>query len=554
MMCVQCFDIFFMYFFFFLQGTENVDLELLDCTVPARPGVGSISAASSVSSEVEDAEHTPATQLRATLIVLLLFASLWAAGALSTASQLHAILPHAQLIFGSLYAVTAFLLGTFILFFHCFARSDVRPCWRVMKCRGRNISDTNTSDLPQPTSGTGDKVITEMPATDKISNVGRSITTHVNGAVSNHLSSSTSINSNKSRNLRAAVELNKAVANGSPDTHQGPPKASNMHLMPMHPSAPSVTDAEIFYNPRQSDMARKFFKKQKRKESTLRPKNHLDLSRRADGEVNQSDMESTLRDSLRDSLKGSSSKVSNTNIHVEQRPVECPPNYTHNCNILINQDIARTNQERWVIGADSPPTVNNDGTERGKILTSTIIPGRSVERSSSRRRRSRGLRESNGSYNRAREKYHNNVQNGTMSSVSSVRSRDVEMEGDMMRVSVVNDPPHIPSAQRTPSYPWDNSSVISGASCSLDRVSEAENDIRSISRSSRRSSRSLSSRKRYRRNEPAPLRSHPTSLASSVVSLQNRDAYVDSSALASEVTSYNDGEDAAIASKKETCV
>ena len=531
---------------FLFQGTENVDLELLDCTVPARQGIGSISVASSVSSEVEDAEHTPATQLRATLIVLLLFLSLWAAGALSTASQLHTLLPHAQLIFGTLYAVTAFLLGTFILFFHCFARSDVRPCWRLVKCRGRNISDAHTSEPPQTTSA--DKVITELQTTEKISNIGRSIATHVNGPVSNHLSSSTSINSNKSHNLQAAVELNKAVANGSPGTHQGPHKPSNMHLIPMHQSFPSVTDADVFYNPRQSDMARKFFRKQKR--HAICPPNRLDSIRRGDGEVNQSDMESTLRDSL----KGSSSKVSNTNIHVEQGGEECPPNHTHNCNILANQDLARTNQEQWFIGAGSHPTVNNDGTDRGKVPNSASLQGRILERNSSRRRRSRGPRESNGSYSRAREKYHNNVLNGTVSSVSSVRSRDVEMDGDIMRVSVLNDSPHNPPVQRTPSYPWDNSSVLSGASCSMDRVSETENDVRSISRTSRRSSRSLSSRKRYRRNDAAALRSHPTSLASSVVSLQNRDAYVDPSTLASEVTSYNDGEDASSASKKETCV
>ncbi|XP_052121111.1 adhesion G protein-coupled receptor A3 [Frankliniella occidentalis] len=530
------------------QGTENVDLDLLDCTGPVRPGMGSLSVGSTVSSEVEDAEHTPATQLRATLIVLLLFLSLWAAGAFSTASQLHTLLPHAPLVFGTLYAVTAFLLAVFILFFHCFARSDVRPCWRVTPCRGRHVSDARASELTHSApAGASNKPPAEITTTEKVSNLEKNVIPQGNGPISNHVSSSTSINSNKSHNQRAAVELNKAVESTAEEPQET--KASNMHLMPVYRSYPSVTDAEMFYNPRQSDMARKFFRKQKRHGPGV--KSQHDFARRlGDGEGNQSDMESTIRDSL----KGSGSKVSNTNIHVEQAGNESTTSHAHSCNILASEGQAATNHERWVIGADSPPPLNNDGTVRSFMSDSNSLSGRILERNSSRRRRNRGgVSDANGLHERMRQKYHNGSRNGTISSVSSVRSRDVEMDDDFMRVSVVDEVPDSGPVQKTSVYPWDNRSVVSGT-LSLDPVSEVENDVCSVSRSSRHSSRSPASRKRYRRVEPPSLRSHPTSLASSIVSLQTRDNLPSSYPGAAEKDSTNGIEDANALHKKETCV
>lgn len=182
-------------------------------------------------------------------------------------------------------------------------------------------------------------------------------------------------------------------------------------------------------------------------------------------------------------------------------------------------------------------------------------PGRFSDRSSSRRR-SRGVRDTNASHDRTRENYHNISHNGTMSSMTSMRSRDVEMDGDFMRVSVLEETPNSVAIQKASHYPWDGGSVVSGVSYSMDRASEADNDVRSMSRSSRRSSKSPSSRRRHRRTDPDPpsLRSHPTSLASSIVSLQNRDALVGLFPSVSEVASTNGIEDCSALSKKETCV
>lgn len=474
-----------------------------------------------------------------------MFCSLWAAGAFATASQLHGLFPHAQLVYSTFYAVTAFLLSAFILFFHCFARSDVRPCWRSSRCRGPQVPGTRPSTVPQTPCGANGKPTCEVPVVDKISNLDRSIVSQVHGPASNHVSSSTSLNSNKSHNQRAAVELNKAIVKPCLDSSHDPQKDSNLHLMPVYRSYPSVIDAEVFYNPRQSDMARKFFRKQKRHAAC--PQNQTNARRGGDGEGNQSDMES----SLRDSLKGSGSKVSNTNIHVEQHINELSSNHAHSCNILAGEKLISTNNERWVVGADSSPPVNNDGTVKSEI---NGVSDRISDRNSSRRRRNRGVRDVNSPHDRPREKYQNFTRNGTMSSMSSVRSRDVEMEGDFMRVSVVEESHGSIASKKSPIYPWDNGSIVSGASFSLERTSETENDVCSVSQSSRRNSRSPNARKRYKRPDPPTPRSHPTSLASSIVSLPSRDTNMGIYPGMPEAKSPTGSDINSTISKKETCV
>lgn len=55
------------------QGTQAVDLELLDAMTNGVPGITTqrpISTTPSVSSEAEDAEHTPCAQLKAQVIYI----------------------------------------------------------------------------------------------------------------------------------------------------------------------------------------------------------------------------------------------------------------------------------------------------------------------------------------------------------------------------------------------------------------------------------------------------------------------------------------------------
>uniref|UniRef100_A0A1B6IDD4 Uncharacterized protein n=1 Tax=Homalodisca liturata TaxID=320908 RepID=A0A1B6IDD4_9HEMI len=100
----------------------------------------------------------------------------------------------------------------------------------------------------------------------------------------------------------------------------------------------SGNEAEVFYNPHQSGVARKFFKKQRRKQ------NNLGTRRSGDGGGSPSPF-----------IGGA--KVNNTNFHVEF-PEEHP---SSNPNILHGE----APLERLVIGAEgSQPILNNDGSFR----------------------------------------------------------------------------------------------------------------------------------------------------------------------------------------------
>lgn len=132
------------------QGTENLDLDLLE---PNLPCANSVKSASTSSSLIEDCEHAPMTQLRAHLIVLIIYLLMWTSAAISTTKPFNS-LTYEEDLFNILYALTASALGMFILFFYCIARSDVRTEWMNIRiwsrkkqcCRSRSVSDR-----PHPT-------------------------------------------------------------------------------------------------------------------------------------------------------------------------------------------------------------------------------------------------------------------------------------------------------------------------------------------------------------------------------------------------------------------
>lgn len=146
------------------QATENLDLELLEPN--ASPPVGrngreSSSSAErlrSASSEVEDTEHSRVMQLRAQIIVEILYLVTWGSGALIIVDAFH--VPYNEAIFSGIYAVSASCLGMFVLFFYGIARTDVRSQWGRMRCwlkkrknkccRARSVSDANPVIPTQP--------------------------------------------------------------------------------------------------------------------------------------------------------------------------------------------------------------------------------------------------------------------------------------------------------------------------------------------------------------------------------------------------------------------
>ncbi|CRK87588.1 CLUMA_CG001385, isoform A [Clunio marinus] len=80
------------------------------------------------------------------------------------------------------------------------------------------------------------------------------------------------------------------------------------------------SNAEMFYNPSQSNAARRFFKKQKK----LLKLNNIDVQRRNDFNDASSDISSTIMSFSKpvSEMFGTSSKVNNTNIHVDENKMK----------------------------------------------------------------------------------------------------------------------------------------------------------------------------------------------------------------------------------------
>lgn len=298
------------------QATENVDLEMWEPNLLSQETNDRRSEEKSMAeSDAEDIEHTPIVQLRAQVIVLSIYVSLWTCGCIAIYKPFPAYLPYQEDIFSILYALCATVLGTFILFFYGIARSDVRSQWLLMQCylknskqccRNRSIFDTNAQTAPA----------NQMTSTNhQVANDNRS---RSNSQNSNRTNSKT----NNSGNFKVGAELNGQTLHS--DQKNGN-KISNINLVVLHRqqyrSNNSVTThpendtraAEIFYNPNQSNVARKFFKKQKQ---SLK-RNYLDIPNRRDCETD-SQMSLPVVYNGMANIINSGSKVNNTNLHVEK--------------------------------------------------------------------------------------------------------------------------------------------------------------------------------------------------------------------------------------------
>lgn len=281
------------------QGTENLDIDLLEPNICTNTGNESVKSESTSSSMIEDCEHAPMTQLRAHLIVLIMYLSLWICAAVSTVHPFPSLTCQDDL-FNILYGIVASILGLFIFFFYCIARSDVRVEWSNMKCwllkkqiccRSRSVSDA-AQLVPPP--------VTVNQATE----------VQVTSRSSSRTSSQPKSLSHQSNNLKGAAGLNEESGkSGNVDLvvlHRQQYRTNN--TVPVYELS-SMNGAEMFYNPHQIGVAKKFFKKQKR---NMMKHNNLGTRHRDTHSVksHNSDMSS--------SLFGAGVKVNNTNIHVEE--------------------------------------------------------------------------------------------------------------------------------------------------------------------------------------------------------------------------------------------
>ncbi|CAG9766682.1 unnamed protein product [Ceutorhynchus assimilis] len=297
------------------QATEHVDLDLLEPNFPNQDGRSVRSYSSkTVSSETEDNERSPLAQLKAHVIFVFLFLITWLSCAFATVPPLGLVSYEADLFSGA-YAICSTTLSAFTLFFYCVARNDVRTQWMTMfrwmrrkrLLRPRTVSDTSPrvqiQSLPLPPVANSD-------------------------AQAMSRSSSRSSNPTKSNSLKGAAALD---LNGSMSERAGT-KINNVNLIALHRAhyrsnlVPHIIEnptsaADVFYNPHQITVARKFFRRQRRdmmKRNNLQTKPPRDVN--SDATSVFSEPRPVKRRNTEQNMFGTNSKVNNTNIHVEHVP------------------------------------------------------------------------------------------------------------------------------------------------------------------------------------------------------------------------------------------
>ncbi|XP_076297775.1 remoulade [Lasioglossum baleicum] len=340
------------------QGTENVDLELLEPSTSLPINRNSIHSAQ-ISSDIVDPEHTQIRQLKGHIVMFILYLVSWFAAAAATAKPFSSYMLFDEIIFSVLYSLFSSSFGIFVLVFYGIVRNDVKSEWLKMSCwlqkrknrccRTRSISDTNPVI---PTHPLAQHLVPPLSNSQAIQ-----VTSD-----SNSMNSSRCTNRSQTCN---AFKFIDALSNREslPDVR----KVANVNLVVLHRqqyrSNNSVTTyteptcVEMFYNPHQSGVARKFFKKQRRhtKNNNLGPRKQGDGGATSDAGSCMSAPRSTakLESNIGQTILSTSAKVNNTNIHVELNPI----NDTKNVNILSDSGGSMSEERnvpmRFVIGQES---------------------------------------------------------------------------------------------------------------------------------------------------------------------------------------------------------
>lgn len=256
-------------------GTQAIDLDLLDGGYAGYGGAvsasvdngrgsfaairyGSMRSVTTSSSQTEDTEHSPLQQLKAFVILLVLY--LIAVTSAAACVMLPFQWIYEEKAFSFLYATVCLLMGVFVLFFHCFARNDVRTAWKRLRTRDSSAKPLRmcsqviaNSLLLHPTNSTcAAEVQPVLPPTVA--------TLPVMAGDGVPLEASTP----------APLEDPQiAVANRFLKHPSTTVNFVRLHRQHYRENCNSATIADNFYNPHQSIVAKKFFKKQRRKRSTL---------------------------------------------------------------------------------------------------------------------------------------------------------------------------------------------------------------------------------------------------------------------------------------------
>ncbi|GAB0096751.1 adhesion G protein-coupled receptor A3 [Sergentomyia squamirostris] len=349
------------------QGTENVDLDLLE---PGATTTGnhyqSISISTPTTSTQDDQEHSHNTQLNAFVITLILYLVTWLFGGLSVSTPFAERILYEEEVFSIIYAVMAMILGGFIIFFYGVARSDIRKQWNLMRCsRARSRFSQQFPGEPKELNG---GVVTFRQMAQNAVAAGPTATLNHSISRSNSQSSKSRPNSSNMM-MKAAADLNSHSLTRRNESPSGTKMSTNMNLVLLHRQqfvhnpvmiSESVHSADVFYNAKQSNVARKFFRKQKR----LAKQNNIEIHRRdfcGDGgssEVGTSMITfpkpPTSKPPTEMSMFSSGSKVNNINIHVDRSRMECGKEQRHNNpNILSDSCNEESDADRLVVGAES---------------------------------------------------------------------------------------------------------------------------------------------------------------------------------------------------------
>ncbi|XP_053950109.1 adhesion G protein-coupled receptor A3 isoform X1 [Anastrepha ludens] len=311
--------------------TENIDLDWLELKQTTGQRVNhnstgieqyrSLTLSNPVSSIVDDFERSNITHLRAHLLFLLLFIISWTSAAIFVYQAAENLTT--QRMYSVIFATSCILLGLFLILFYTLSRNDTRSAW------GRRFCFTNAMCKNYQHNYYDTNVPSTMPAnkTSAVYDVSMS-GSRSNSQCSRHRSSSVrSMKSNSHKNEQVLQNIDCPLL-GTVSSNVNQTSIINNHHLTANsltsvPITCEIPSADIFYNPNQIIVARKFFKKQKR----LAKRNNFELQRqveRIDYLDNVSDISSltgsenahiySKRHNAITLLRGGS-KVNNTNIY-----------------------------------------------------------------------------------------------------------------------------------------------------------------------------------------------------------------------------------------------
>ncbi|XP_067638481.1 adhesion G protein-coupled receptor A3 [Eurosta solidaginis] len=314
--------------------TENIDLNWLDFKQSRSPQGNqhnfidieqyrSRTLSNPVSSIIDDFERSNITHLRAHLLFLVLFITSWISAAMYVYADSENTPKHRM--YSLVFVVSCSLLGLFLIIFYTLSRNDARSAWG-RRFYFENISKKNCQQ----------NYYKNVPSTIPVNKTSAVYDISMSGSRSNsqcskyRSSSVRSMKSNSHKNEQALQNIDcPLLGTVSSNVNQTSSSSviNNHHMTSSLSTVPitcEIPSAEVFYNPNQIIVARKFFKKQKR----LTKRNNFELQRqvdRAEYMENVSDISSltgsenahiySKRHNAITLLRGGSKVNNNTNIY-----------------------------------------------------------------------------------------------------------------------------------------------------------------------------------------------------------------------------------------------